>query len=341
MKIINAMTSKKTKFYGVQKSSIEYVRILLSLGHEVFFIVHNVESIKPYLEHHPNLHLIQIKKRPLGFIKEWLFLQKIKPDVVLIHNHFSFHRYASMGTGSSLFMIPHGLTESHIPKHCFSFKHIICFSQFQKEHLKKAGIPTNYLHIVPHAIYKRREKKEKSSFLTIGYLGRIDSAKNVAIFVRALSLLQQENISFQAIIAGEGPDVEKIALLIKNLNLTDHVRMIGYTSNPDIDFFEKIDLFCTLSCNESFGLTVIEAFSSKKPCLLGDIATFRSFSNNEKNALLCPSFDVEIAAKKLRQLIADPLLRSQLKKNGFDYYKKHYTPEHVGRQLEKILQQNI
>lgn len=335
MKIVNIMTSKSKNLYGAQKASIDYARVLVEMGHEIYFIIHERELIAPHLDKHPRLHLIEIQKRPLGFIKEWLAIRTIRPEAVIVHNHFSFHRYACKGL-APLILVGHNLG-NQTSRHCFRYDKTMCFTEAIRDRAIHDGVDAKVLCTVPNMIYPMEIKARNHDPVVIGSLGRLVPSKNTTTFVEALGLLRQRGIDFRAIIAGNGPEDVRLANMIEEKHLPGCVSMTGYTNNAAKDFYEKIDIFCSLSHGESFGLTGLEAFSAKKASLLSDIPSYKTFSDQGRNAIIVDQTKAENVAMQLELLITDRSLRDNISSNAYAYYLDNYSPKLVGKKIEEII----
>jgi len=335
MKIVNIMTSKSKNLYGAQKASINYARVLVEMGHEVYFIVHKREHIARHLAAHPHLQLIEIRKRPLGFIKEWLAVRNIRPDAIIVHNHFSFHRYACKGL-APLILVGHNLG-NQTSRHCFRYDKTMCFTEAIRDRAIHDGVDAKQLCTVPNMIYPMEIKARNHDPVVIGSLGRLVPSKNTTTFVEALGLLRQRGIDFKAIIAGNGPEEERLADMILEKKLAECVSMTGYTNNAAKDFYEKIDVFCSLSLWESFGLTVLEAFSARKASLLSDIPSFNILSDQGRNAIIVDQTRAENVAKQLELLITDRSLRDKFSSNAYSFYLDNFSPQMIGEKIEETI----
>lgn len=107
---------------------------------------------------------------------------------------------------------------------------------------------------------------------TLGYLGRVTSAKGVPDLLNALKVLRLRHVEMTALIAGssafEGEgDAEEIAALLGDLDAC--VEREGWTERGD--FFSRVDLAVFPSrAAESFGLVVAEAMAAGVPFVISD-----------------------------------------------------------------------
>ncbi|MEM6781438.1 MAG: glycosyltransferase family 4 protein [Pseudomonadota bacterium] len=71
--------------------------------------------------------------------------------------------------------------------------------------------------------------------LLIGYIGIIGNQDGVDHMVEALAKLKERGLDdFSAVIIGDGPDLDKIKALAKDLNVADHITFTGYLTGEDL-----------------------------------------------------------------------------------------------------------
>ncbi|MEA2622849.1 MAG: hypothetical protein QOH61_1759 [Chloroflexota bacterium] len=104
-------------------------------------------------------------------------------------------------------------------------------------------------------------------------VGRLAGYKQVARVVTALPFLPSTHV---LTVVGEGPDSAPIAREAARLGVTDRVRLLGHVSAEELaERYAAADLFVTLSREESFGLTVLEAAAAGAPVVASDIPAHR------------------------------------------------------------------
>ncbi|HZM63541.1 MAG TPA: glycosyltransferase family 4 protein [Candidatus Saccharimonadales bacterium] len=130
--------------------------------------------------------------------------------------------------------------------------------------------------IVPNGIdlsfYKppvRRSDNRKNK--TIFFVGRLEPRKGVKYLVQAFHLLQQKQPDAQLVIAGDGPDRERLEDLVFDLELKN-VEFVGYITNEEKRrYLQTADLFCAPALHgESFGIVLLEAMACGLVTVAGD-----------------------------------------------------------------------
>ncbi len=181
---------------------------------------------------------------------------------------------------------------------------------------------------------------KENKILTIGVIGRFSPEKGFEDFFHALNILKNGNESFKAIIAGDGELKDRYISIVNSLSLAESVNFVGWVNNKK-DFFDKIDIFCLPSKQESFGIVLLEAMQFKKPILATDCDGPKDIFKDGINGLLCRKDDPESLAQGLKILLNDSVLRTNLSDEGYKNLIENYTPEVVGKKIESALENII
>lgn len=107
---------------------------------------------------------------------------------------------------------------------------------------------------------------------TIGTLARFDYVKGIDILLEFFHRYFKENpdSDWQVLVAGDGPEFEKLDKMRKELGLEKWVKFIGRTDKP-IEFLKQLDLYVSFSRMEGMPLSVLEAMACGVTCLLSRV----------------------------------------------------------------------
>tara|TARA_X000000368_G_scaffold409605_1_gene391809 strand:+ start:6757 stop:7971 length:1215 start_codon:yes stop_codon:yes gene_type:complete len=149
-----------------------------------------------------------------------------------------------------------------------------------------------------------QKKKSQDSLLKFLYIGRLIDYKGLDLLFRALAEYKKQNKLFELNILGLGTEVGLLKKLSSKLNLDKNIKFLGFKNfNEKIKYIEDCDLFFVPSKKkknqiEGGPLTLIEAMSMGKICIVSDSIGFRTYCN-EKNSILFKSGDVEELHKSI------------------------------------------
>jgi len=113
---------------------------------------------------------------------------------------------------------------------------------------------------------KKAEKLIKSQKLKIFTAANFIKLKNIDLNLRALAKLKND-INWEYKIAGDGPEMQYLKNLVKELKLTKRVNFLGYLNHNDVlEKMKESDIFLMVSVPETFGLVYLEAMA--KGCII-------------------------------------------------------------------------
>nr|WP_315174748.1 glycosyltransferase family 4 protein [uncultured Flavobacterium sp.] len=161
--------------------------------------------------------------------------------------------------------------------------------------------------------------RDQFSFV-LGTHAVVSKIKGLDTVVKALQTL--EDASF--VIIGDGPEVENLRLLAKEVNVDDRVFFLGFKKNIG-SFFKFYDVYVMPSKSEGLPIALIEAVSCKTPCLTSDIPTFKElFANDE-----VPSFKLDNPDDFCKEILKykDVNFRESLTEKAYVKYLEKYSDE--------------
>lgn len=139
----------------------------------------------------------------------------------------------------------------------------------------------------------------------VGNIARLDPVKNHEVILRALSRFRSRIERPYFLLVGEGEHRPVLESAIRQLDLGDDVRLMGY-SNQIADLLNCMDVYVQSSFYEGFSNTILEAMSSGLPILGTDVGgTGDLFSDRREGYFFHPGDDSALAGL-LRYFQADP-----------------------------------
>ena len=103
----------------------------------------------------------------------------------------------------------------------------------------------------------------------IGHIGRFGKAKNHDFIIEIFDTLLKQDPDFTLILIGDGNGKIKIQNKIKDLNISNKVKVLGLrTDVPEL--INLMDVFILPSIYEGFGIVLLEAQSVGIPCIVSE-----------------------------------------------------------------------
>lgn len=165
----------------------------------------------------------------------------------------------------------------------------------------------------------RNKHNLKSSDVLILSVGELNENKNFEVIIRALSMLQNENIYY--FIKGNGPLKEKLQSVIHSLGLSNRVKLLGY--GRDIELYNSAcDLFILPSKREGLGLAAIEAMAASRPILTTNVHGINDYSKHGKTGFTYNHDDILGFANGIKLLSDSKVLREKMGKTNLEVSEK-------------------
>lgn len=194
-----------------------------------------------------------------------------KIPVVALSTSFEAERF------SKLYHMPFHLIEKNGLRF---YKYFIALTEHFDKKMKKTN-PNVYSKVIPEGVGKEffRIKKKKAQHIL--FLARLDmDQKGIDLLLRAYAKIS-DKAKFPLVIAGNGPDEEKVKDMIKKLKIEDKVKMVGPTYGAKKEKYLSEALFVAFpSRNETFSCFALEALASQLPLVAFDIPGI-AWSGNE------------------------------------------------------------
>ena len=172
--------------------------------------------------------------------------------------------------------------------------------------------------ILPNVIDLKRFKPvngQKKVKPRVVFLGRLVQRKGCEHLIRAVALLGDE-LDYEFIIAGDGPDRAKLETLAKELRIGHIVSFLGYIREEEkAELLASANIACFPSLyGESFGIVLIEAMASDSEVVLGGNNPGYASVLGDNPKLLFDPKSHEKLAELLNQFLSDDELRQQTKR---------------------------
>jgi len=206
--------------------------------------------------------------------------------------------------------------------------------------LSLADVPVD---IIPNGIALERFGKApavrgQNGEKTILYLGRLENRKGVKWLLRAYAELERRTSGTRLLIAGNGPDREKLEALANELGIRT-IAFLGFVDEATkLELLRTADLFCSPALfGESFGIVLLEAMANGLPTVAGDNPGYTSVMQGLGKLSLVNPKDTTQFAHRLELLLFDEDLRALWSKWAKEYVRQFDYPR-VVRAYEAVYQ---
>lgn len=165
-------------------------------------------------------------------------------------------------------------------------------------------------------------------------VGELLPNKNQQLIINAMPVILRQYPDAKLVIAGNGPEKQRLEELIYSLDVQEHVTLLGYVTN--LEQYQRIsDVLVACSIREGLGLNAIEAMMSGNPVVLTDNRGHRELLNNENNGFMVSTKDSSEMARCVLQLLSNEEEARKCAENALAF-SKQYGYEAVKKELEEI-----
>lgn len=191
-----------------------------------------------------------------------------------------------------------------------------------------SSLTNKSIKIVPNGIdlskYSPPEEYRNTTTKTIFYVGRLEKRKGLKHLLDAFALLHKKNQHFRLVIAGDGPDREKLQDYVDE-NGIPHVRFLGYIDDAvKHKYLLQSDLFCSPALyGESFGIVLLEAMASGCVVVAGNNPGYESVLKDRGQLSIVNPKDAPEFARRLNLLAHDEGLRAVWREWALREVKKY------------------
>ena len=166
--------------------------------------------------------------------------------------------------------------------------------------------------------------KKTSTRISILSIGRLVEKKGFAYLIKAISILRKSpDVDISATIIGDGPQMETLTGLVRDLHLEDTVHLTGSRSMEEVkDALNQADIFVLPSRVASNGdrdgipNVILEAMSMSVPVITTAVSGIPEVIRDGVDGILMESGTTETIADTIRVLCRDESLRKALGGNA-------------------------
>ena len=290
---------------------------------------------------------IKLKGKPgFGYVYGVFHLNKIikeiKPDIINSHYASGYGTLASLTGFKRILLSLWGSDILIFPKKTIIHKKIIEFNIKMAAGVASTSngmlleakkiCPIKYSYITPFGIdtniFKANHYKSYKKEFVIGTVKSLKKVYGIDILLIVFSKLlkvKPEGIDLKLVIIGDGVEKERLIDLSNDLDINKYVFFKGNVKNKDVPYeLNKMDLFCSFSRSESFGVSALEASSCGIPVITSNAIGFQETVVDQKTGYFFSIDNINGIVDTIIDLILNYDKRIDMGSNGIEYVKSNY-----------------
>jgi len=208
-----------------------------------------------------------------------------------------------------------------------AFDLIVANSNAVKQTLVADGIGP--VEVVWNGVPVRSAGAALSLFPQIAYAGRLVREKGVDVLLMALRAVVQKLPDARLVIAGDGPERERLERMTRAFGLTEHVTLLARVSQEQLDReFAGVWVHAVPSrWAEPFGLVAPEAMMRGTAVVASACGGLSEIVEHGRTGLLVPPENPDALATALLRLLSDRALTEELGRAGRERALREFSAD--------------
>ena len=295
-------------------------------------------------------------------------IKKMEPDI--LHAHYvtnyglfgalcNFNPFVITAWGSDILIVPESRLISAIKRYIATYTlkkadSVTCDAEHMKETMKRFGVPEEKIKLIYFGIDTRRfspgQKSEKLKVRlgvynspTIMSLRNLKPVYDVESLVKSVPLVLKEIPESKFIIAGKGPEEERLKELAKSLGVSDSVKFIGFIPNDELpEYLNSMDVYVSTSLSDAgIAASTAEAMSCGLPVIVTDVADNKEWVEDGITGFVVPTKDPKLLAEKIIYLLQNENVRKKFGKISRKIIEERNNYHKEMGKMEKIYKELV
>jgi glycosyltransferase involved in cell wall biosynthesis len=220
-------------------------------------------------------------------------------------------------------------------------RRIIAVSESVKAELKaQSGIPDDRINVIHSGVVTAlneptREVLAPQRAPVIGTAGPLEAAKGLRYFLDAVPTVLRSHPDAEFLIAGAGPEEANLRRQVRELAVVEHVTFV-----PDVmelsQSLTAMDVFVLPSLKQGLGTIMLEAMLRGRPVIATSAGGVYSVVTDGRTGLLVPPRDSEALARRIVELLDDPLRARQIGRAARDMVCREFPVERMVERTARL-----
>tara|TARA_Y100001968_G_C19454442_1_gene771578 strand:- start:19929 stop:21086 length:1158 start_codon:yes stop_codon:yes gene_type:complete len=132
------------------------------------------------------------------------------------------------------------------------------------------------------------------------YVGRLIAIKDLSLIIKSWYEFTSKYKDSLLLIAGDGPEMDRLRILSANLFLSDKIKFLGYTSKKELaNLYQCSDCLLLSSFYDNFPNVLLESLSLGTPCISTNVGGVPLIIEHNKNGYLVQDRDPIVFANHI------------------------------------------
>lgn len=233
---------------------------------------------------------------------------------------------------------------------------VICTTHYMVGEVQEYfGTPVDKVDIVPNGIdptpFQALEQVDLGNFRRqyaapdeklVLYVGRIVHEKGVDTLVRSATQVLSAVPQAKFVVAGKGPELQRLRDLVESLHLWEKVLMAGFISDDERNRLYKVaDCAVFPSLYEPFGIVALEAMAARTPVVVSEVGGLREVVRHAETGITIYPNNVDSCAWGIVHTLQHPRWAQQRVDNAYQEVLTVYNWDTIARQTIQVYQRAV
>jgi glycosyltransferase involved in cell wall biosynthesis len=159
----------------------------------------------------------------------------------------------------------------------------------------------------------------------LGVVGRLSPEKGHRFLIAAMPEILAQEPQTQLLVVGSGPLEAKLRAQVEALDLTEHVRFLGYLRDVQTAF-SRMDILIVPSLSDAFPLVTLEGMMMELPVVGTRTGGIAEIVLDGETGVLAPPGDSAALAGACRHLLSHPHVGRQMGQRGRERVLAEFHP---------------
>ena len=204
-----------------------------------------------------------------------------------------------------------------------------------KNTLVEIGLPESRVQVVTTmfdaANFDNLTRGKAEGPPVVTFLGRLVRAKGIFETIHAFAAVKSKHEGARLVVAGDGPALDELQALVKNLDISDAVTFAGYLKGADkAQTLLDSDLFVFPTYYpEGCPVSLLEAMAAGLPVITSTAGGIPDFFRNGVHGVMLEEIDNGSVTDQLEKLLSDPEALQRIGSDNAEYAWREFEPNAI------------
>ena len=200
---------------------------------------------------------------------------------------------------------------------------IITPSEFLKKQLIKGKLEYKRIETVHNFVIDSNRENNNNDNKYAFFFGRLSGEKGILNLLNAIKQLDNGNL----IIAGDGPERKNIEKFIKENNIEDKVKMVGYLKQEQVKEYIENSRFVVVPSiwYENCPYSILETMEIGRPIIGSQIGGIPELIEDKENGFVYEYDNIDELAEKMKTLFDNNEVANQQGRMSRKLYEEKYS----------------